>query len=742
MLKRVFRTVSPWGWSFVLVACGGGTPAPSQPSPASSVSIDSPLARPALAGAFPARPLLIPTRRENVSDTYFGRKVSDPYRWLESGDSEEVKHWTEEQNAVTRRVLDRVRDRERLHSSLSDLLSIGTVGTPAVRKVAADKNRYFHVRREGQQNQPLLYVREGVQGADDVLVDPNLMSAEGTTSLDWWSPSHDGRLLVYGISQNGDEDSTLFVRDVEKKKDLPDKIERTKYASIAWLPDGKSFYYTRYPKKGTVPDGEENYHRTVYLHRIGDEPDNDTYVFGKDRKMTDSPSVDLSPDGRWLLVTVHEGWAKNELYLKDLHDKKQVVFSPVVTGVEAIFDATLRNDVIYVRTNDGASRYKLYSFDPKKPDRAGWKQVIAEGQDVLNDVAPIGVDLVATYLSDASSKVRIFTKNGEAKGEVALPTIGSTAGAAGRWDGDEAFYDFSSFAVAPTIYRLDLKSAKSEKWDAVEAPIDAGAFDVERIRATSKDGTKVPIFLIHKKGLKKDGKTPTLLTAYGGFNINIVPNFSASMYLLLERGGILAVANLRGGGEFGETWHQAGMLGNKQNVFDDAIAAASELISAGYTDSAHLGLFGRSNGGLLVGALITQRPDLFRAAVCGVPLLDMLRYHRFRIAKLWVAEYGSSEDAKQFDWLYAYSPYHHVKAGTRYPAVLLTTAESDSRVDPLHARKMAAAMQAATISEHPILLRVETKAGHGAGKPINKVIDEMTDVFAFLFAELDMLRPQ
>ena len=734
--------MSPWGWSFVLVACGGGTPAPSQPSPASSVSIDSPLARPALAGAFPARPLLIPTRRENVSDTYFGRKVSDPYRWLESGDSEEVKHWTEEQNAVTRRVLDRVRDRERLHSSLSDLLSIGTVGTPAVRKVAADKNRYFHVRREGQQNQPLLYVREGVQGADDVLVDPNLMSAEGTTSLDWWSPSHDGRLLVYGISQNGDEDSTLFVRDVEKKKDLPDKIERTKYASIAWLPDGKSFYYTRYPKKGTVPDGEENYHRTVYLHRIGDEPDNDTYVFGKDRKMTDSPSVDLSPDGRWLLVTVHEGWAKNELYLKDLHDKKQVVFSPVVTGVEAIFDATLRNDVIYVRTNDGASRYKLYSFDPKKPDRAGWKQVIAEGQDVLNDVAPIGVDLVATYLSDASSKVRIFTKNGEAKGEVALPTIGSTAGAAGRWDGDEAFYDFSSFAVAPTIYRLDLKSAKSEKWDAVEAPIDAGAFDVERIRATSKDGTKVPIFLIHKKGLKKDGKTPTLLTAYGGFNINIVPNFSASMYLLLERGGILAVANLRGGGEFGETWHQAGMLGNKQNVFDDAIAAASELISAGYTDSAHLGLFGRSNGGLLVGALITQRPDLFRAAVCGVPLLDMLRYHRFRIAKLWVAEYGSSEDAKQFDWLYAYSPYHHVKAGTRYPAVLLTTAESDSRVDPLHARKMAAAMQAATISEHPILLRVETKAGHGAGKPINKVIDEMTDVFAFLFAELDMLRPQ
>jgi prolyl oligopeptidase len=740
VFTRAYRIVSLWGLSVAVVACGG-KPAPQPVAAPSQARPESPLPRPALAGAFPARPLLIPTRRDDVVDNYFGRTVHDPYRWLENGDSEEVRHWTDEQNAVTRRVLDRVRDRDRLHARLADLLSIGTVGTPAVRKMAPDKQRYFHVRREGQQNQPILYVRDGVRAIDDVLVDPNAMSAEGTTALDWWSPSNDGRLLAYGLSQNGDEDSTLYIRDIDKKKDLPDKIERTRYASIAWLPDGKSFYYTRYPKKGAVPEGEENYHRAVYLHRIGDEPDKDTYVFGKDRKMTDSPSVDISPDGRWLLVSVHEGWAKNELFLKDLRDKKQTAFTPVVTGVEAIFDATLRNDAVYVRTNDGAARYALYAFDPRKPDRAGWKQVIAEGQDVLSDVAPIGSDLVVTYLSDASSKVRIFSKSGEPKSDVSLPTVGSTAGAAGRWDGDEAFYDFSSFAVAPTIYRLDLKSAKSEKWDAVEAPIDAGAFEVERIRATSKDGTKVPIFLIHKKGLKKDGKTPTLLTGYGGFNINIVPNFSASMYLLLERGGILAVANLRGGGEFGETWHKAGMLGNKQNVFDDAIAAASELISSGYTDSAHLALFGRSNGGLLVGALITQRPDLFRAAVCGVPLLDMLRYQRFRIAKLWVAEYGSSEDPKQFEWLYGYSPYHKVKAGTRYPAVLLTTAESDSRVDPLHARKMAAAMQAATISEHPVLLRVETKAGHGAGKPISKVVDEMTDVFAFLFAELDILRP-
>ena len=490
-----------------------------------------------------------------------------------------------------------------------------------------------------------------------------------------------------------------------------------------------------------MPEGEENYHRTVYLHRIGDEPDKDTYVFGKDRKMTDSPSVEISPDGRWLLVSVYEGWVKNELYLKDLRDKKQLTFTPVVTGVEAIFDATLRNDIVYVRTNDGAARYALYTFDPKKPERAGWKQIIAEKQDVLSDVAPIGADLVATYLSDASSKVRVFSKSGEAKGDVALPTVGSTAGAAGRWDGDEAFYDFSSFAVAPTIYRLDLKSAKSEKWDAVEAPIDPSAFDVERIRATSKDGTKVPIFLIHKKGSNETARRRRCSRA-------TADSTSASCRPSRPR-----CTSCSSAAASSPSRTCAAAVSSERPGTRPACSATSKTCSttpspppassspAVIPDSAHLALFGRSNGGLLVGALVTQRPDLFRAAVCGVPLLDMLRYQRFRIAKLWIAEYGSSEDPKQFEWLYKYSPYHQVKPGTRYPAVLLTTAESDSRVDPLHARKMAAAMQAATISEHPILLRVETKAGHGAGKPVSKVIDEMTDAFAFLFAELDILRP-
>jgi prolyl oligopeptidase len=455
--------------------------------------------------------------------------------------------------------------------------------------------------------------------------------------------------------------------------------------------------------------------------------------------MTDSPAVELSPDGRWLLVTVYQGWAKSELLLRDLKGKKGSDFVLLTGGAEAVFDAAVRNDALYVRTNDGASRYRAYAFDPAHPARANWKEILPEHPtDVLDGVAIVGGDLLANYLADASSRLRRFSRTGEARGEIAMPTIGSTAGAAGRWDGDEAFYDFSSFAVAPTIYRLDLHTGQPEKWEAVDAPIDPAAFEVERISAPSKDGTPIPAFLVHRKGLQKTGKTPTLLTGYGGFNINIMPAFSRSSYLLLERGGILAVANLRGGGEFGEAWHRAGMLEHKQNVFDDAVAVATLLISAGYTDSAHLGVMGGSNGGLLVGALVTQRPDLFRAAVCSVPLLDMLRYDRFRIAKLWVAEYGSPEDPTQFEWLYAYSPYHRVRAGTAYPAVLFTAAESDSRVDPMHARKMTAAMQAATTSEHPILLRLETRAGHGAGKPLTKTVEELTDVYSFLFAELEV----
>jgi prolyl oligopeptidase len=411
-----------------------------------------------------------------------------------------------------------------------------------------------------------------------------------------------------------------------------------------------------------------------------------------------------------------------------------------VEKVDAIFEVTARNDRFYVKTNDKAPRYKLYRVDPHKPARNDWVEVIPESKDVLDGVAAIGEHLVALYMHQAVSKVSILTPDGQPAGiEVTLPTLGTIAGLGGEWDGDELFYGFQSFTMPPTIYRLDLKpKAAATVWQQVEAGIDFSKYEVEQVRYPSKDGTLVTMFLARKKGLKKDGKTPTMLYGYGGFNISITPVFSTTRFLFLEAGGLIAIPNLRGGGEYGEEWHQAGMLGNKQNVFDDFIAAAEWLIQNGHTSREHLAIMGGSNGGLLVGAAATQRPDLFRAVVCLVPLLDMVRYHKFLIAKLWIPEYGSADDAKQFGWLHAYSPYHRVKGSTAYPAMLIATAESDTRVDPLHARKMAARLQSASSGRGPILLRLETQAGHGAGKPRAKVLDEVTDIYSFLFAQLGM----
>jgi prolyl oligopeptidase len=696
------------------------------------------VAKTPLAVPKPPRAASVPpvaTRRDDVVENIFGHTVVDPYRWLEHGETDEVGRWTEQQNARTRRILDALPGYGQVHAELAKLLAIGTVGIPCVREVATGRLRYFHTRREGGQNQPALYVRDGVGGPDRALVDPNQIAPDGTTALDWWSPSSDGQLLAYGLSEGGDEESTLYVRDVATGEDLADVIERTRAASIGWLADGSGFFYTRYPVTGSVPDGEEKYHRSVFLHRMGTDPHRDPKVF-EGRKLTDSPGVEVSPGGRWLVVSSHESWAKNELFLRDLRAPEAALVS-ITDGADGIFDPFVLDDVVFVRTNDGAPRFRLFAVDPEGPERSAWREVIGESADVLDAVTVVGSEIIAKYLSDASSRIRRFSRTGSPIAEVSLPTLGSCTGVSGLCNGSEAFYDFSSFAVAPTVYRIDLATGLSEKWEGVEAPmIDPDRYEVERLRATSKDGTPIPMFVVRKKGLPKTGAAPTLVTGYGGFNISIVPSFSRASYLWLDRGGILAVTNLRGGGELGEQWHRAGMLENKQNVFDDAIACAEHLVTRGYTDPDHLAVMGGSNGGLLVGALVTQRPDLFRAAICAVPLLDMLRYHRFRIAKLWISEYGSPDDREQAEWLWAYSPYHHVREGTAYPAVLFTTAESDSRVDPLHARKMAAAMQAATSSDRPILLRVETKAGHGAGKPVNKMVHELSDVYAFLLWQL------
>jgi prolyl oligopeptidase len=733
-----------------------------------------------------------------VIDILHGTKVPDSYRWLEHADSPAVQKWVEEENAYTRAILDPLPSREAIHKRLTELLAIGSVTPPVIAG-----HHYFYTRREGMQNQPVLYVRDELNGADRVLVDANSLAADGTIALDWFHPSDNGKYVAYGLSQSGSEMSTLHVIETKTGTILPDTIERTRAASVAWLHDNSGFYYTRYPEKGEVPAGQEVYNRHVFFHLMGSPVVTDDPVFGEGRDPEDWPSVSLSNDGRWLLITVSQGWSKSELFLEDLKSQKAPI--RLTTGKNFLYSAEVYDGKVYITTNEDAPRYRVLVTDTGNFDRAAWKEIIPQSDAVLQGAAVFGGKLFAQYEQNATSQLKIFDVQGKKISDVSLPAIGSVFGTSGKWNKNEAFFGFQSFTVPPSIYRIDLKSepqglkpssvdepsgtttsralpktnandatvtpgtvsgdsenqnphsklAKSASlewgtlqsssenlqgvlWANVDAPsIDPSGYEVAQEWFKSKDGTRVPMFVVHKKGLQKNGRNPTLLTAYGGFNISLMPTFSRTAYLWMEHGGIYAVANLRGGAEFGEDWHRAGMLDKKQNVFDDMIAAAEHLIAEKYTDKHHLAIQGGSNGGLLMGAMITQRPDLFRAVVCQVPLLDMIHYQDFQIAKLWIPEYGTSENPEQFKWLYAYSPYHHVKAGVEYPAILFMTADTDTRVDPMHAKKMTAEMQAEATNgqskTRPILLRIESKAGHGAGKPVTKQIEEFTDLYSFLF---------
>ncbi len=705
------------------------------------VTVAKPFGGPAAAGGGEGgRPV---TKKVDVVDNVHGTRIADAYRWMEDAESPDVRTWTDEQNAHTRKFVDAIPNREPFKAQIKDLLQIGYVTSPVVRSTRFGA-RYFHTKREGAQNQPTLYVRDGLATKDRALVDASALSEDGTTALDWWYPSADGGLLAWGRSESGSEESTLYVRDVTTGKDLGDKIEHTRHSSVAWLPDGKSFYYTRHPAPGTVPPGDEKYFVRVFLHVLGQDPKTDKLVFGEGREKTDTPLVAISPNGRWLAVRVHMGWDKSEAWVKDL-SKPDASFVAIAKDVQAIFDPIPRNERLYLQTNDGAPRYKLYAIEWDKLDRSAWKELIPEGPDVLDDVAVLKNEIVTTYMHEAATRVERFGLDGKSRGPIALPGIG-TASLNGAWDGEEVFVSFASYVVPSQVLRLDLRGRaptaqgappKPEPWDRVGAKFTANDIEVERLYATSKDGTKVPMFVIAKKGLEKNGKNPTILYGYGGFNVNQTPSFSARALSSVQKGAVWVTAILRGGGELGEEWHKAGMLEKKQNVFDDFIACAETLVKENITSPEHLGIIGGSNGGLLVAAAVTQRPDLFRAALSLVPLTDMIRYHRFRIAKLWIPEYGDPEKADHFKFLYAYSPYHRVREGERYPSILFTTAESDSRVDPMHARKMTARMQAVQHDPtRPVLIRVETKAGHGAGKPVTKLADELADELSFLLHEL------
>jgi prolyl oligopeptidase len=678
-------------------------------------------------------------------DDYHGQRITDPYRWLEDAASTETREFVAQQNAYTRSVLQGIPGQDELRRRIERLLTIGRVASPRI-----GGNRYFYERRDGRQNQAVIYVREGRQGRQSnerPLIDVNDLAPDGTIALDWWYPSDDGKYVAFGTSPNGSELSTLQVIEVGSRKLVAEKIERTRAASLAWLPDSSGFYYTRYPRAGDVPAGEEVYYRRVFFHALGSGENadglHDPLIFPGDGETLSPqqwPNVTISNDGRWLLVDVSEGWTRTDLYLKDL-SAPDSIFQRITIGGNFLYHGEILDDHIYITTNEDAPRFRVFKTSCSAPERAHWQEIIPESDAVIEGRAIIiGKKLFVHSMKNASSQLSLFGLDGRAVAPVAMPALGSIFDLGGNWNSSSGFFGFVSYAIPPTVYEVSLNGQTAE-WVRVESGIDPLRYEVEQLWFNSKDGARVPMFVVSKKGLVKNGRNPTLLSGYGGFNVGRTPFFNRNvMLLLLEQGGVYVDVQLRGGNEFGEDWHRNGMLDKKQNVFDDFIGAAEHLIAEKYTDAEHLAIQGGSNGGLLMGAALTQRPDLFRAVVCQVPLLDMLRYQNFQIAKLWIPEYGSSEDPRQFEYLRAYSPYHQVKTGLLYPAVLFMTAESDTRVDPMHAVKMAALLQSegANGPERPILLRVDSKAGHGVGKPIAKLVDDAVDVWSFLFWQLSV----
>jgi prolyl oligopeptidase len=603
--------------------------------------------------------------------------------------------------------------------------------------------RYFFTLNEGLQNQPVLYVQEGLDGGDRrVLLDPNILSPDGTVALTAYAPSNDGRLLAYALSRSGSDRQELYVRDVATGQDHADRVLWAKFTTIAWAHDASGFYYTRFPQPGTVPDADVNYFAAVYFHRLGEPQSDDQLVFERpdDREVVASAAV--STDGRWVVVTAFKGSSDDsEVFVLDT--QRAGTSRPLFRGFDAAYAfADAWGDRLFFRTTNGAPRGRVIAVDvaadiPVLADaeRLPFVEVVGERDDTLTAAIIVGGRILAVSLRNASDVIRVYEPDGRFVGDVPLPALGSLSGLTGDADDPEFFLRFSSFTFPPTVFRSAVDGGPLQPFGpAGVTSLDPSGFEVSQVWYRSKDGTAVSMFLVHRSGIPRDGNRPVFLTAYGGFNISLTPQFDAAHFVWLEHDGIVAVPNLRGGGEYGDAWHQAGMFERKQNVFDDFIAAAEWLIAGGFTRRERLAIEGGSNGGLLVGAAMVQRPELFGAVVCRVPVADMLRYHHFTVGRFWISEYGSADDPQQFKYLFAYSPLHNVRDGVAYPPTLVMTADTDDRVDPGMAKKFAARLQAATPAHGgPILIRVETRAGHGAGKPISKLIEEDADIYAFLF---------
>lgn len=676
------------------------------------------------------RPTRYPeTKQVDVQDDYHGRVVKDRYRWLEDTESEETAAWVAAQNKVTGAYLRSIPERATMQTRLQQLWNYERYGLPSHRG-----ETYFYTHNDGLQNQSVLYKADSLSGERAELIDPNQLSDDGTVALASWVPSDDGQRLAYGLADGGSDWRTWKVRDVSTGKDLEDVVRWVKFSSIAWMPDGSGFFYGRYdaPAEGELLTGT-NENQRLYFHTIGQDQSEDRLILQRPDHPKWGFSPEVTDDGRYLMIQNWKGSEpKSQIFIKDLSQADSQV-EPLITGFDAEYQWVASVDQThYFLTDHEAPRRRLIAVNVGKPQRDQWREVIAEDQDVLESISLFGETFYCAALKDARGKVTRRNINGALVDELSLPGVGSVAGFGGRQDAKETFYSFTNYVTPTSIYRVDLQTGKTQLWRQPDVDFDVQDYLTEQLFCTSKDGTKIPIIVTRHKNTKLDGSNRALLYAYGGFNISITPSFSPAKAAWIDQGGVYAVANLRGGGEYGRQWHEDGMRLNKQNVFDDFIASAEYLIQQGYTRSQRLAISGRSNGGLLVGAAITQRPDLFGAALPAVGVMDMLRYHKFTIGWAWVTEFGSSDEADQIDNLLSYSPLHNVKPGTCYPATLVTTADRDDRVVPGHSFKFAAALQAAQGCEHPALIRIETRAGHGAGTPVSKSIDEYADLWAFV----------
>lgn len=715
---------SPLAW---LVACGGGSSAPATLPVDPDPNLAAATSEQSVTPAKPQHPWPA-TKRQDIADTVHGVKVADPYRWLEDENSPDVQAWMKVQDDYARGELQKLPARGDYAARLKELLYYDAVGVPQHRK-----GRYFYSRKHSDKEKTVVYWKTGERGAEKVLFDPNTWSTDGTRGLGGWSPSPDGKYVAYQVKLNNSDEAETKIHEVATGKDLPDTIPGTKYSGASWTPDGKAFYYTWVPPVGgAVTVAERPGFAEVRLHKLGDDAAKDTVVHPATKNPATFIGGEISKDGHWLVVGIQHGWNSTDVYFKDAR-KPAAAWTPLVTGVAALFNVNVWRDKFYVMTNDGAPRYKVYQVDPKKPARAAWKEIVAEGESTLEGAAIVGDRLALTYLKHASTEIALHDLGGKLLRKVELPGIGTSSGLIGNEDEDTAYFGFTTFTDPSVIFKTSVRNGKSTEWARIKLPIDTSKMVTEQVFFPSKDGTKVSAFIVRPKDAKKDGKNPTILYGYGGFNVSLTPAFAASRAVWVERGGIWVVPNLRGGGEYGEEWHKAGMLLNKQNVFDDYIAAAEYLIKEGWTSTPHLGISGGSNGGLLVGAAMAQRPDLYRAVHCAVPLLDMLRFHLSGSGKTWVPEYGSAEDPAQFKAIHAYSPYRiAVDAGPRaYPALLMDSADHDDRVDPLHARKFAAAVQANQTADAPALLRIERNAGHGGADMVKQQVERGADQLAF-----------